>query len=235
AVTTQLISIKNIKKDRVESLNLNDISLEYYGSGPNPISLGDLKANKFIVVVYTDIKIKNKKIKIPNYFGEQRFSKNNPRIGKLIVKKQFKQACELIQGEPKLKQHLDRHPGDYIGALRKLPRKILLLYVHSYQSLLWNTAVERMIDNDIEEDYVPIIGFGTENVNDIIKDIMKNENLSFRDFIIRQIPELSVEGDKRMMFIELNVKVTDKDDKQVLEFELPKGCYATTVIRQLYS
>ena len=130
-------------------------------------------------------KLKDKKIKIPNYFGEQRFSKNNPKIGKLIVKKEFKQAAELIEGEPKLTNHLQDHPDDYIGALRRLPRKILLLYVHSYQSLLWNLAVERMIDAGIEEEFVPLIGFGTEDVNDIIKDIMKNEDLSFRDFIIK--------------------------------------------------
>lgn len=234
AVTRQLISIKGTTKEHVERLTLPDLKLEFYGYGDDPISLGDLAGNRFKIIVYSDKQVKVEKIKIPNYFGEQRFSTNNPKIGKLLVKKQFQEAATLIQAEPKLTDHLSKNPTDYIGALRQLPRKILLLYVHSYQSFIWNMTVERMIEQGLEQEYVPIIGFAAEETNSIIDDIMKNENLTFRDFIIRQIPEISTEGALRKMYVDMNIKITDDKDKHALEFDLPKGSYATTVIKELF-
>ncbi|MEA3430763.1 MAG: tRNA pseudouridine(13) synthase TruD [Nanoarchaeota archaeon] len=238
AITLQLISLKNIKKERVESLDIKDIELKFHGYGDTPISLGNLIGNKFRIVVDTDNPVNVEHIKIPNYFGEQRFSTNNPKIGKYIVKKQFKQAALLIQGEPRLTRHLEEHPGDYIGALRQIPRRILLLYVHSYQSLLWNLTVERMIEKGIEQEKIAIIGFGTEesDINEIMKTIMDNEELTFRDFIIKQIPAISAEGDLRNMFIDTSITVSNYNNtKQILEFQLPKGSYATTVVKELYS
>lgn len=38
-------------------------------------------------------------------------------------------------------QHLRRQPGDYTGALRKLPAKERALHVFAYQSLIWNRSV----------------------------------------------------------------------------------------------
>ena len=51
AVTEQVISIRAIKKERVERLKLKDIEFSYIGQGNNPISLGDLRANRFRITV----------------------------------------------------------------------------------------------------------------------------------------------------------------------------------------
>ena len=51
AITEQVISIRAIKKERLNRLKLTDIEITYIGQGNNPISLGDLKANRFRIVV----------------------------------------------------------------------------------------------------------------------------------------------------------------------------------------
>ncbi len=40
--------------------------------------------------------------------------------------------------ERTLMQHLDRNPSDFLGALQKLDRQMRTLYVHAYQSFVWN-------------------------------------------------------------------------------------------------
>ena len=73
--------------------------------------------------------------------------------------------------------------------------------------------------------------------------LSKKENISFRDFIIRQIPELSCEGDERAAFIKINDFKTIKKEKDelnenkekiVVGFYLPKGCYATVLVDYLF-
>lgn len=47
--------------------------------------------------------------------------------------------------EKALLSHLAVHPGDYVGALRVLPMNLLIMFVHAYQSYLYNRILgERM-------------------------------------------------------------------------------------------
>lgn len=56
--------------------------------------------------------------------------------------------------------HLVERPGDYIGALRRLPRNLLMMFVHAYQSFMFNKILsERMrrglpLHEPIEGDFV---------------------------------------------------------------------------------
>lgn len=56
--------------------------------------------------------------------------------------------------------HLVENPGDYIGALRRLPRNLLMMFVHAYQSFMFNRILsERMrrgipIHEPVEGDFV---------------------------------------------------------------------------------
>lgn len=227
AITTQLVSIKGRNREGIENLKLKDISLIFEGYLDKPISLGDLKGNEFVIRVITNKKPRKAK-KILNLFGEQRFGTNNKEVGKAIVKKDFKKAVKLLG--------LDVKENDFVGALRTIPKKILRLYIHAYQSYLWNEMAK---DNETAKyskgKKLPIIGFATEP-DEKINRILKKEGITTRDFIIRQIPELSSEGTERELYTEIKDLVIRKEkDSYILRFRLKKGSYATVVVDFLFN
>ena len=246
ALTEQVISVFNFNRN-LEDFNLKDLELKYLGRGKEKIYLGNLIGNGFFITIRNlndkDIKkiknkVKNNQILMPNFFGPQRFSSGNSEIGKNMIKRNFQAAVALIlksntDYNEKIKQHLSHGKNDFIGALRLIPSNLLKLYIHSYQSFLFNKTLEQYIKinkksikidkkslktnnkinnkkskNGITELKLPIIGFGTEldNTisNKIIKKIMEEENLNARDFIMPQIPELSSESNEREAFIKVN-------------------------------
>ena len=229
AVTEQVVSVKDVSKEKLEHVNLKDIEIKFLGKGEKPVSLGDLEGNYFEIVV-RDYETKPKKLeKFRNLFGEQRFSKNNAEIGKAIIKKDFKRSAE-IANEDVVNEHLKKNPNDFIGALRKVPIKILKMYVHAYQSYLWNTLAEKS-----DEEEIPIVGFGTETTEEINK-LIEEEKITTREFIIREIPELSSEGDTRKVFAEVKDLKIELGEKTIkLSFALPKGSYETELVRQMFS
>lgn len=235
AVTGQFVSVENVSRERIEKIKLKDIEIEYAGKGDKPISLGDLKGNWFRIVVRDAGKEPRKAGRFKNLFGEQRFSKNNAEVGKAIIKKDFKKAVSLIKEnkgdyEDAVKNHLQENPNDFVGALKKIPMKILKLYVHAYQSLLWNRMAEKT-----DKEKLPLIGFGTAPDKEA-SEVMQKEGIAPRDFIIKEIPELSSEGGMRGVFAEAeDFNFWKRDSKTiVLVFSLPKGSYATEFIRQVF-
>ena len=248
AVTEQVCSVKNVSKEKLEKIDLSRISIKYIGNGKNPISLGDLKGNEFVITVRNLRAQKNIEPKrIPNYFGEQRFSKNNVSIGRAIIQRNFKAAIRLID-DYRVRDYLEEYPYDYAGALRRLPLKTRRIYVHAYQSWIWNEAVKQyMRGNPITNEKIPIVGFGTEfknkSISVIINKILRNEGINLRDFVIKQMPELSSEGSERNLFVmPEDFWVEFYDDglnkgryKAIVHFILGKGSYATEVIRYLFN
>ncbi len=70
---------------------------------------------------------------------------------KLASELDFKAALDYYPSHLKFERtilgHLVQHPTDYIGALRKLPRHTLLLFLHAYQSYLFNILLRRRIES----------------------------------------------------------------------------------------
>ena len=247
AVTEQAISVLKGSRN-AENLSLRGIELKYLGNGKEPISLGDLEGNEFTITVrnLNDNEVKkiknleNKKINVPNLFGPQRFSNNNHLAGKSIIKKDFKKAVGLIMEnegniENEIQGYLENKKNDYAGALRLIPLKTRKLFVHAYQSFLFNKIVNEYLKNSIKDkiinnnkikDYdkienieMPIIGFNfdlneikNKELKNIIKKILDEEKLNPRDFIISQMPELTSEGTQRHLFFELK-------DLEILKIE----------------
>lgn len=256
AITTQLFSIKSIKAESINNIKNKNLNLEFLGYSNKPISLGLLSGNRFTITI--PFKPKSKIEFIPNYFGEQRFSTNNIEIGKFIIKKQFKEASQLIN-QSSINQHLKNHQNDFIGAIKTLDKKLISLYINAYQSYLWNKAVVIYLKQKLEPfEYIehesllfpkiitlnklknikllafPLVSFDTEFKNKLIeeiyKKILKEENISLHEFIIRQFPDqLPVTSERDIFAVVKNFKW----ENNKLTFELPKGTYATILIKFL--
>ena len=247
AITTQCISIFNGPK---QDYNWENLNLKYLGKGKERINLGQLKGNEFKIVVKTQNKPREIK-QVPNYFDNQRFgmNKNNHIIGKLLLQKKFKEAAGLVrESQRNVDMYLQSNPTDFVGAIRSIPRKIMQMYIHAYQSYLFNELVKQEITDYFEVNYaigtlffpkdekenkkLPLIGFGTE-VD--VEKVLKKEEISLRDFIMKQIPELSSEGSEREAFIIPNdLEIKKIDQGYLVSFNLPAGSYATIVIKALF-
>lgn len=254
AVTEQVCSFRG----KIKSFKIEDIEVDVLGYGDIPVSLGDLKDNFFRIVV-TNAERRPHLSQVINYFDDQRFGRNNKQVGELIIKKEFEKAAKIIQETEKCGNISN---NDYIGFLRKIPKKILQMYVHAYQSYLWNSVVDEYIKKrykyreikyclgglaiplqKVPNKNIPIVGFGTEfedkDIKKIYENLMKKEKIILRDFIVRSMPELTNEGSLRDLTVEpkdFTISENNKKEKSyVVEFILQKGSYATMVIKTLFS
>jgi len=275
AVTEQIISIKGTGKEKVLRVKVDHVELEFLGFGDQPVSLGDLIRNGFEITVRNLDEVSLEKIDyVENYFDEQRFSYNNVEIGRNIVKKDFGNAAKLVDYRG-CQEHLAKKKSDFIGALKKVPLRLLRMYVNAYQSYLWNETIARYLKSKVElaseivaevsysqgklvfvrnkesliDLDIPLIGFSPlviedAKLKDLITEIMNEENLGPNDFVIKQIPELSLEGDSRKAVVavqNLVIRSIEEDElnhskkKILLKFSLSKGSYATMVVKRLFS
>lgn len=237
AVTTQAISVLGVSRKKVEQFSLADITLTYQGSGDKRLTLGALEGNAFDIIVRDLLERKALSItKIKNLFDDQRFGveKNNVPVGKALIQERFKDACDILE--------LDYEGKDYLKALRLIPRKLLRLYIASYQSYLWNIVAEQ-----VKEDVVllPMVGFLTELegiVGKLYETLLKQEGVKQEDFLLKSLPELASEGGERPLYVEVQdfSYTYDEDEmhpmryKCTLHFRLQKGAYATMVVKQLF-
>ncbi len=149
AITSQFVSVNTKGKPLLEKFPLtlpSGISVECLGYSTNPLSLGNLGGNKFTITI-RNLEEKDSVVlckRFVNYFDEQRFSIHNVSIGRYIVKKNFAKAASLVD-DPRVKEQLSLDSKDSVKALQLLPRKLLMLYIHAYQSYLWNETVSRYL------------------------------------------------------------------------------------------
>lgn len=255
AITKQYISIF---KDKGHLKIDNDtIKLEFISFHDEPLSLGSLLGNTFNIRIRElapeELRTFQERFRqdfvFPNYFDDQRFSDNNYDIGLAILKRDFKKACEL--GE------IQSNGNDYVTALKKIPSKTLLFYIHAVQSYLFNKELsERIMEMGtyhlkeyrhgqlafLENKNYDIEGFKSIKLAGFDSDnrLLSELGLTSRDFIIKQFPELTVEGIDRDCFVKTNIffktyKNESLDNNEMdLEFSLPKGSYATMLIKGLF-
>lgn len=265
ALTTQYFTIKGkaVKGEKTENAG---VTIEPLGYVEEPLALGLHVGNRFTITVRNlegneELTLPKS---VPNYFDEQRFSSNNARIGEALLKKAFLKAARIIEKEKhgqKVRAHLATHPNDAVGALMTVPRQLLKLYLHAYQSLLWNRALARSLEGERRVPYslgefvfpprhssftciaIPLPGFSTAD-DPLLAPILKEEGLTPRDFVIRQLPNLSLEGAERAAFMdvkEFSASAFEDDElfpgkkKTLLRFTLSKGSYATMLVKAMFA
>ena len=152
--------------------------------------------------------------------------------------------------------------NNYANAIRKIPRGLLIMFIHSVQSLIFNAALERRIkEGDLEsEQYCAknfygfpdmekrgkkgefpvahLIGYESDvgNMDEYEKEIIEKSGLSVSDFKIKSMPELSMKGSLRAILAPVkDLSLNPEDDKKTarLLFSIPAGSYATILLNEI--
>ena len=175
------------------------------------------------------------------------------KVRKLLAETEdFRRAVQIFPRESKwditILNHLIQKPEDYLGALRSLPRTLQLMFIHAYQSHIWNQCALELAKKFPGKNFqIPMVGWNTKlgnsEVDKVCKKILNKEKTRIEDFRIKEIPELTSSGSRRDLLIypENLVFRMEKDElnkgknKAVLEFSLPKGSYGTQVIKEIFN
>ncbi|MCD6503181.1 MAG: tRNA pseudouridine(13) synthase TruD [Euryarchaeota archaeon] len=183
--------------------------------------------------------------------------------------------------DKRMLEHLVRHPGDFIGAFRSLPKPLRIIYIYAYQSYIFNRILSERIRRGlpimepIEGDIViPLVrpitlemsqGIYVDKWNidkirkkvlegkafvtglvpgtsvliakgeqgEIERKILEKEGISPKDFVVPNMPELTSEGTRRALGAPVTWISWKFGERTVtLSFELYKGCYATSLLRE---
>ncbi|MDI6644019.1 MAG: tRNA pseudouridine(13) synthase TruD [Methanobacteriaceae archaeon] len=175
----------------------------------------------------------------------------------------------VILKEQKKKNKLD--DISYKKAIESLPKPLKRMFVHAYQSYLFNQAVSErakyginkyvegdiLIDNDEhlvhefkEEEADLMIKnfkihptaplFGSKvplaggSIGEMEENILKSENISKNDFEVPKMPKLGSHGLRRSIRFKIwDTSAIATNDGVLIQFSIPKGCYATAVLREI--
>lgn len=225
-----------------------------FSFGENEIYPGNLIKNYFIINsklgndILEDVNLKSgtHNFNLINYFDEQRFSKNNVEVAKSILKRDYDTALEI------LKKDLDvKNINDLNGY-----KDLIKLILNSYQSYIFNKGVSSLVENSVgnvlindkeykigdisEISFFPLIGYDSRRkvrktkYEDLIYDLLEEDSINFRSFVIKELKNLSMDHSKRKIFIDTSVKVSKDCDFYRFNFFLEKGSYATMLIKQIF-
>ncbi len=156
--------------------------------------------------------------------------------------------------------NLATRQGDYAGALRKLPRSILLLYIHAVQSHIFNISLSERIkisskdqkpleledgefycgetlgfpDTDRTDATGHLVGriIGYETMlNERERILLESLGIDKEQFRLPKIPELASKGTKRILLAPMK-DFNFEPKTTTFRFSLPSGCYATVAMRE---
>jgi tRNA(Glu) U13 pseudouridine synthase TruD len=203
AITTQRISAWRVPKARLEKLEIKNIRISKIKQGLEKIRIGTHKGNKFVIRLEgISLKQLKKPRRVPNLFGPQRFG-GTELLGKKMLERDWKGLVRLLR-EHVVKNYLRKRPGDYLGAIKRVDKKLRVFWVNAWQAWQWNKNLDT-----------------SKKTQDLI---------SYQP--IPEMPELGRfpgPGRKTIMQVK-NYKTSTYKDGVTLEFTLATGCYATVLI-----
>ena len=164
--------------------------------------------------------------------------------------------------ESAILNYLAKHPEDYLGAIKVLPKGIQFLFIHAYQSYLFNNLINlriekgyglEQIDGDTilnQKVHLPLFGFESsfskKKAGELEKQVLEKEGIDFKEFYNPDYSVLSSKGDFRalkMSVNDFNILDVSEDEynkeenpnfkKAKISFSLEKGKYATVFLREI--
>lgn len=145
--------------------------------------------------------------------------------------------------ERKVLSALKDNPKDYINAFRRIPKQLLTLFIHAYESWLFNkTLYDYITDNyksvrkidyvagefafplDIKDEDkeldIPMIGYTnfktSKEIGQIIEDILRKEKIRLSNFKFRKMGELSSKTIMRKAFIKVrDLKIGELESDEI--------------------
>jgi len=158
-----------------------------------------------------------------------------------------------------MKEHLAKQQNDYVGAIKLLPKKTMLFYIHALQSYIYNEEVALMIKSlgdaktvtysqgefsflkqplvEVEQEQITLVGYSS-TLNSVQEQILSDLDIEQRNFLIPQFPNLCVEGGNRPLYSQVKdfkvLSYEKKEKKATVTFVLKKGSYATIVLKQVF-
>ena len=192
-----------------------------------------------------------------------------------------KDMPDSLSFEKTLVEHIISSPGDWMGAIEKLPKNLQMMFVHAYQSYLFNKMLSGRMNKGLPLNK-PVVGdvvipldankiplhenpvtttagnidlvarqvrsgrafvtislFGSESripdgeMGEIERSVIEEEKLSPEDFIVPGLPHCSSKGSRREILCPVaGLSHNVVDEGYEMSFSLPKGNYATCLLRE---
>jgi tRNA pseudouridine13 synthase len=197
------------------------------------------------------------------------------------IPKALKSFPEHLHYELAMLNFLAEHPGEYAHSFDVLAPNLRRLFVHAFQSYLFNRILSRRLQAGLPLDRpqagdvvcfasdglpdidrqqavnpenlaavsrlaergrafvtLPLIGFETSLAEgaqgEIERAVLHEEGIRPEDFKVLANPELGSRGTRRAALCRVNMQIKVDEEARCadLEFMLPKGSYATVVLRE---
>lgn len=204
--------------------------------------LGDLSGNYFTVRIRNFFNGPQVSTKFYNYFGPQRFGNNgnNHIVGEAILNEHYERAIELIlkdetysEANPsatkKFIQNMIENGNKPKFIVERLSRRALMIYLHAYQSYLFNMSINSIIAAN-----EPDAGCDKTLKDGEFVDVVGNESLDEIYVPLKKMSHKLLKGGMRKMVEEISELEKSIDEEgTVFKFFLPKSCYATIALWEL--
>lgn len=145
------ISVREVAPDAEKVVgevyeSLNGLAPNYFGEQ----RFGSMRKNTHLVgKAIVSGNFKEAVMSYLTYVDEGERAESKEARKQLEAEGDFKKALEYFPSyllyERTLLNYLSSYPTDYVNAMRKLPRGLSLMFVHAYQSYMFNTALSRRI------------------------------------------------------------------------------------------
>ncbi|MBN2251939.1 MAG: tRNA pseudouridine(13) synthase TruD [Candidatus Altiarchaeota archaeon] len=178
-----------------------------------------------------------------DYEGENPETRDARRL--LAENSDFREALmnfpKHLGYENALMNHLINAPEDFIGALKVLPKNLSMMFVHAYQSYIYNRSLSEYLRKKIPVEKLPLTGFETR-LDEITAKILSEEGIETGQFRVKDAPQLGSKGEYRechtpvegLWILECGTdELNEGKNKLTLRFSLPKGNYATVLLREI--